>query len=100
MAESNLVSQSRSATASLNFKIYIPATLYLQIGTIAQQKDEYASDGSPENKTRAVLQDKKSSLIKTSGLTLKGGMIFLSPGSIPHANGLHSKANQYILSSP
>ena len=100
IAESNMVSQSSSATASLNFKIYIPATLYLQIGTIAQKKDEYASDGSLENETRPAVQDKKSNLIKTSGLTFKGGMIFLSQGSKPQANGLHSKTNQYILSSP
>lgn len=95
-----MVTQSSSATASLNFKIHIPATLYLQIRTIALKKDENVSDESLENEPSQILQDKNSSLIKTSGLVFKGGMIFLNPGSKPQANGLHSKTNQYILSSP
>jgi hypothetical protein len=100
MAESNMASQSSSATASLNFKIHIPATLYFQIGTIAQKKDEDASDINPANKSRPVSQDKKSSPIKTSGLISKGGMIFLSSGSNKLTNRLHSKTTLYILSSP
>ena len=58
MAESNMASKSTSATASLNFKIHIPATLYMQIGTITQ-KDDDSSDVNPENKTRPVSQNKK-----------------------------------------
>jgi len=100
MAESNTAYQSRSATASLNFKIHIPATLYLQIGTIRQRKNEDSPDVNPTNKTRPVSQDKKSRIIKTSGLIGKGGMIFLSPGSNKLINGLHSKTTCYILSSP
>jgi len=100
MAESNMASQSSSATACLNFKIHIPATLYLQIGTITQKKDADASDVNPANKTRPVSQDKKSHIIKTSGLICKGGMIFLSSGSDNLTIGLHSKTTCYILSSP
>jgi hypothetical protein len=100
MAESNMASQSSSATASLNFKIHIPATLYLQIGTITQTKDKDAYDVNPANKIRLVSQDKKSRIIKTSGLICKGGMIFLSSGSNNLTNGLHSKTTCYILSSP
>ena len=100
MAESNMAPQSSSATASLNFKIHIPATLYLQIGTITQKKDEDASDVNPENKTRPVSQDKKSYTVKMSGLICKSGMIFLSSGSNNLTNGLHSKTACYILCSP
>ena len=44
IAESKMASESSSATASLNFKIHIPATLYLQIGAITQKKDAHALD--------------------------------------------------------
>ena len=100
MAESNMAPQSTSATASLNFKIHIPATLYLQIGPITQKKDGYASDVNPTNKIRPVSQDKKNSTVKTSGLLSKGGIIFLSSDSNNLTNGLHSKTTYYILSSP
>ena len=97
IAESKMASESSSATASLNFKIHIPATLYLQIGAITQKKDAHALDVNPANKTDPVFQNKKSSIIKTSNVTFKGGMIFLSSNL---ANGLHSKTAYYILSSP
>ncbi len=100
MAESSMASQSSSATASLNFKIHIHETLYMQIGTITQTKDEDASDVNPASKTRPVSQDKKGSIIKTSGLIGKGGIIFLSSGSNNLTNRLHSKTTCYILSSP
>ena len=100
MAESSMASQSSYAAASLNFKIHIPETLYLQIGTITQTKDADASDANPANKTRPVLQDKKSRIIKTSGLIYRGGMIFLSSGSNNLTSGLHSKTTCYFLSSP
>ena len=100
MAESNMASQSSSATASLNFKIHIPATLYLQIGTITQTKDKDAYDVTPANKIRLVSQDKKSRIIKTSGLICKGNMIFLSSSGNNLTNRLHSKTTCYILSSP
>jgi hypothetical protein len=100
MAESNMASQNSSATASLNFKIHIPATLYLQIGTITEKKDEDSSDLNPANKTIPESQDKKNRIIKTSGLISKGGMIFLSSGSNNFTNELHSKTSCYILSSP
>ncbi|MEA3436220.1 MAG: hypothetical protein U9R43_07115 [Thermodesulfobacteriota bacterium] len=99
-AESNTASQSSSATAGLNFKIHIPATLYLQIGTITQKKDEDAFVVNPANKTRPVSKDKKNNTVKTSGMVGKGGMIFLSSGSNNLTNGLHSKTTCYILSSP
>lgn len=100
IAESNMASQSSSATASLNFKIHIPETLYLQIGTITQKKNEDASDVNPSNKSRPLSQHKKNSIIKTSGLISKGGMIFLSSGSNNFTSRLHSKTTLYILSSP
>ena len=100
MAESNMAPQSTPATASLNFKIHIPATLYMQIGTITQKKDDDSSDVNPANKTRPVSQDTKSRIIKTSGLISKSGMIFLSSGSKNLKNGLHSKTTCFILSSP
>ena len=99
-AESNTASQRGSATAGLNFKIHIPATLYLQIGTITQKKDEGASDVNPAKKTRPVSQVKKSRIIKTSSLICKGGMIYLSSGSNNLRSGLNSKTTCYILSSP
>ncbi len=99
-AESNIASQSSSAAAGLNFKIHIPSTLYLQIGTITQNKDKPTLDEGSANKTKLILQDKKGHLIKTSGVTFKGGMIFISSGSTNLANGLRSKTTCYILSSP
>jgi len=54
MAESNMASQCSPATASLNFKIHIPATLYMQIGAITQKKDGDASDVNPANKTLQI----------------------------------------------
>jgi len=100
MAESNMAPQSTSATASLNFKIHIPATLYLQIGAITQKRDGYTSDVNPTNKIRPVSQDKKNSTVKTSGLLSKGSIIFLSSDRNNFTNGLHSKTTYYILSSP
>jgi len=100
MAENNMASKSTSATASLNFKIHIPATLYLQIGAITQKKDEYSYDVNPANKISPVSQDKKSRIIKTSGQISKGGMFFLSSDSSNFTNGLHSKTAYYILSLP
>ena len=99
MAESNMASKSTSATASLNFKIHIPATLYMQIGIITQKRDDDSFDVNPANKTRLLPQDTKSRIIKTSGPISKGGMVFLSSGSNNLA-GLHSKTPFYILSSP
>jgi len=100
IAESNMASQSSSATASLNFKIHIPSTLYLQIGIITQKKDKPTFDEHSANKTKPVPQDKKGHIIKTSGVTFKGGMVFLSFGSSNLADGLRSKTTCYILSSP
>ena len=100
MAESNMASQSSSATASLNFKIHIPETLYLQIGTITKKTDEDKSGVNPTNKTRPVSQDKENITLKTSGLLSKGGIVFLSSGSNNLTNGLHSKTTCFILSSP
>ena len=99
MAESNMVTQSRSATASLNFKIHIPATLYLQSGAIMQKKDAYTSDVKPANKTGLALQS-KNGIIKIPGLVFKGGMVVTSSNHNHPANGLHSKTTRYILSSP
>ena len=99
MAESNMVTQSRSASASLNFKIHIPATFYLQSGTIMQIKDAYTSDAKPANKSDLSLQG-KNGIIKTPGLIFKGGMVTSSSNSNHLANGSHSKTTRYILSSP
>ena len=100
MAESNIASQNSSATASLNFKIHIPAALYLQIGTIKKKQDEDASAVNPAIKTKPVSQDKKNSTVKTSGLLTKGAIFFLSSDSNNFTNGLYSKTTYYILSSP
>ena len=100
MAESNMAYQRSSAIASLNFKIHIPATLYLQIGIIKEKKDGDSYDVNPTSKSIPVSQDKKSSKVKTSGLVRKGGMIFLSSGNNNLTNELYSKTNFYILSSP
>jgi len=100
MAESNMAPQSSSATASLNFKIHIPETLYLQIGTITKKTDKDKSGVNPANKTNILSIDNKSCTVKTSGKICKGGMIFLSSGRNNLINGLHSKTTCYILSSP
>jgi hypothetical protein len=99
MPESNMVTQSRSATASLNIKIHIPATLYLQSGAIMQKKNVYTSDVKPANKTDLALQ-RKNGTIKTPGLIFKGGMVVKSSNSNHLANGSHSKTTRYILCSP
>jgi hypothetical protein len=99
MAESRLATHRSSTAASLNFKIHIPATLYLQIGTITQKKDVYTSAVEPANTTSPELQSKQSRVIKTPNMTFKGGMIILSSSSnIPNAP--HSQTAYYILSSP
>lgn len=99
MAESNMVTQSRSATASLNFKIHIPATLYLQSQAIMQKINAYTSDVKPANKTTFALQ-RKNGTIKTPGLIFKGGMVVTSFNNNHLANGSHSKMTRYILCSP
>ncbi|MBT8350789.1 MAG: hypothetical protein KJO26_06095 [Deltaproteobacteria bacterium] len=99
MAESNMVTQSRSATASLNFKIHIPATLYLQSGAIMQKKDTYTSDVKPANKTDLALQG-KNGIIKTPGLIFKGGMVVTCFNNNHLVNGSHRKTTRYILCSP
>ncbi|MDY6790995.1 MAG: hypothetical protein SWH54_06975 [Thermodesulfobacteriota bacterium] len=100
MADSHKPSQSNSATASLNFKIHIPETLYLKIETVGHQQDGDVSDVNSATKTRTASLDNRKRSIKTSGRTSRGGMIFLSPCSSHVINGMHDKTICYILSSP
>ena len=58
-AESSTATGNGTAAAHLNFRIHIPATLYLQIGTVDRKQDTTQSELNYAKEANTVSQYKK-----------------------------------------
>ena len=96
-AESSIASGNRTAAAHLNFRIHIPATLYLQIGTVDRKQDTTQPELNYAKEANTVSQNKKSFPVKALGKLLKKGTMFLSSNASTLAN---NETLFYTLSSP
>ena len=96
-AESSIASGNVTAAAHLNFRVHIPATLYLQIGTVERKQDTTQSELNYAKEANTVSQYKKSFEIKALGRLLKKDAMFLSSNASTIAN---NETLFYTLSSP
>ena len=96
-AESSIASGSVTAAAHLNFRVHIPATLYLQIGTVERKQDTTQPELIYAKEANTVSQNKKSFTIKALGRLSKKSTMFLSSNASTIAN---NETLFYTLSSP
>jgi hypothetical protein len=96
-AESSISTGNGTAAAHLNFRIHIPATLYLQIGTLDRKQDTTQSELNYAKEANTVSQYKKSFAIKALGRLSKKGTMFLSSNASTIAT---NETLFYTLSSP
>ena len=96
-AESSIASGNVTAAVHLNFRVHIPATLYLQIGTLDRKRDTTQSELNYAKEANTVSQYKKSFEIKALGRLLKKDAMFLSSNASTIAN---NETLFYTLSSP
>ena len=101
-AESSIATGNGTAAAHLNFRIHIPATLYLQIGTLDRKQDTTQSELNYAKKANTVSQYKKSFEIKALGkLSKKSTMFLSSSASTPtnKANISFQQGNEILLNA-
>jgi hypothetical protein len=96
-AESSIASGNVTAAVHLNFRVHIPATLYLQIGTLDRKRDTTQSELNYAKEANTVSQYKKSFEIKALGRLSKKGTMLLSSSASTLAN---NETFFYTLSSP
>ena len=96
-AESSTATGNGIATAHLNFRIHIPATLYLQVGTLDRKQDTTQSELNYAKEANTIAQYKKSFAIKALSRLSKKGTMFLSSNASTIAN---NETLFYTLSSP
>ena len=96
-AESSIASGNVTAAAHLNFRVHIPATLYLQIGTVDRKQNTTQSELNYAKEANTVSQYKKSFEIKALGRLLKKGTMLLSSSASTIVN---NETLFYTLSSP
>ena len=96
-AESSIATGNGAAAAHLIFRIHIPATLYLQIGTADRKQNTTQPELNYAKEANTVLQNKKSFPVKALGRLLKKGTMFLSSNASTIAN---NETLFYTLSSP
>ena len=85
-AESSIASGNGTAAAHLNFRIHIPAILYLQIGTLDRKQDTTQSELNYAKEANSVSQYKKSFEIKALGRLSKKGTMLLSSSASTQIN--------------
>ncbi len=101
-AESSIATGNGSTAAHLNFRIHIPATLYLQIGTLDRKQDTTQPELNYVKEANTVSQYKKSFEIKALGkLSKKGTMFLSSSASTPtnKANLSFQQGNEILLNA-
>ncbi len=96
-AESSIATGNGGAAAHLNFRIHIPATLYLQIGTLDRKRDTTQSELNYAKEANTVSQYKKSFTVKALGRLSKKGAMLLSSNASTITN---NETLFYTLSSP
>jgi len=96
-AESRIATGNGTAGAHLNFRIHIPETLYLQIGTVERKQDTTQSELNYAKEANSLSQYKKNFEIKALGRLPKKGAMFLSSNASTLAN---NETLFYTLSSP
>ncbi len=96
-AESSIASGNVTAAVHLNFRVHIPATLYLQIGTLDRKRDTTQPELNYAKEANTVSQYKKSFTVKALGRLSKKGTMFLSSNASTIAN---NETLFYTLSSP
>ena len=96
-AESSISSGNGTAAAHLNFRIHIPATLYLQIGTLDRKQDAAQPESICTKAANTISQYKKNFEIKALCRLPKKGNMFLSSNASTIAN---NETLVYTLSSP
>ncbi len=96
-AESSIATGNGGATAHLNFRIHIPATLNLQIGTLDRKQDTTQPELNYAKEANTVPPNKKNFPVKALGRLLKKGTMFLSSNASTLAN---NETLFYTLSSP
>ncbi len=101
-AESSIASGNVTVAVHLNFRVHIPATLYLQIGTLDRKRDTTQSKLNYAKEANTVSQYKKSFEIKALGrLSKKGTMLLSSSAStqINKANISFQQDNEILLNA-
>ncbi len=96
-AESSISSGKVTAAAHLNFRIHIPATLYLQIGTLDRKQDTTEFELNNVNEVNTVSEYKKNFEIKALSRLSKKSAMFLSSNASTKTN---NETLVYTLSSP
>ncbi len=96
-AESSIATGNGTAAAHLDFRVHIPATLYLQIGTVERKQDTTQSELNYTKETNNVSQNKRSVAVKASGRLSKKGAMLLSSNASTITN---NETLFYTLSSP
>ncbi|MBW2608235.1 MAG: hypothetical protein JRD05_11435 [Deltaproteobacteria bacterium] len=96
-AESSIATGNGTAAAHLNFRVHIPATLYLQIGTVDRKQNTTQSELNYAKEANSVSQYKKSFTIKALSRLSKKGAMLLSSNASTLAN---NETLFYTLSSP
>jgi hypothetical protein len=96
-AESSIATGNGTAAAHLNFRIHIPATLYLQIGTLDRKQGTTQPELIYAKAANTISQYKKNFEIKALGRLSKKGAMFLSSNASTLAN---NETLFYTLSSP
>ena len=98
-AESSIATGNGTAAAHLNFRVYIPATIYLQIGTLDRKQDTTKSELNYAKEANTVSQDKKSFEIKALGKLSKKGTMFLSSSAstLTNKSGISFQQGNEIL---
>ena len=96
-AETSIATGNGSAAAHLNFRIHIPATLYLQIGTVDQKQNTTQHELVYSKTANTISQNNKNFAIKALSRLSKKGSMFLSSNASTMAN---NETLFYTLSSP
>ncbi len=96
-AESSIATGNGTAAAHLNFRVHIPATFYLQIGTVELKQDTTQPELIYAKAVNTISQHKKSFAVKALGRLSKKGAMLLSSNASTLAN---NETLFYTLSSP
>jgi hypothetical protein len=96
-AESSTATGNGSAAAHVNFRIHIPASLYLEIGTADRKQDTTQPESTYAKAANTISQYKNNFEIKAFSRLSKKGAMFLSSNASNIAN---NETLFYTLSSP
>ena len=96
-AECSTETGNGTAAAHLNFRVHIPANLYLQIGTVDRKQDTNKFKLNYSKEINTIAQYKKNFAIKALSRLSKKGTMFLSSNASTIAN---NETLFYTLSSP